>query len=37
LFTLLGELVRCAPVYTLHLGHQLDQVHRALEAILQDE
>jgi hypothetical protein len=37
LFGLLGEVARCAPVYRLHLGHDLAQIPRALDKILHDE
>jgi hypothetical protein len=37
LFGLLGEVARCAPVYRLHLGHDLAQIPPALEKILADE
>jgi hypothetical protein len=36
LFSLLGEVARCVPVYSLSLGSDLPQVPRALSAILDE-
>ncbi len=36
LFTLLGEVARCVPVYSLSLGSDLPQVPRALQAVLDE-